>query len=125
MLKSKAIFERKTPEFQPRDCIIEKIIELASREYDAFSKNMLADYDFIKDNIDLMYVDGEDSYHCLLVVGEDRPDGVLIEAEGSSYARYAAFLPNARDFLLARQEQTQTLNDVKPELESPGMKINL
>jgi len=125
MLKTKAIFERKTADFQPRDYVIEKITGLTSREYDVFSKNMLADYDFIKDNIDLMYVDQEGTYHCLLVVGEDRPDGILIESEGSSYARYAAFLPNARDFLAAHQEQAQGLNDVKSEPGSPGMKMNL
>ena len=54
MLRTKAIFERKTNDFQPRDCVIEKIIELASQEYDAFSRNMLADYGFIKDNVDRM-----------------------------------------------------------------------
>lgn len=62
MLKTKAVFERKTDDFRPRDCVIEKIVELASGEYDAFSKNMLADYDFIKDNIDLKYCDGEGVY---------------------------------------------------------------
>ncbi len=125
MLRTKAIFERKTNDFQPRDCVIEKIIELASQEYDAFSRNMLADYGFIKDNVDLMYVDQEGTYHCLLVVGEGRPDGVLIESEGSSYARYAAFLPNACDFLAAHQERTQGLHDEKLEPESLGMKMNL
>jgi len=125
MLKTKAIFERKTNDFQPRDCVIEKIIGLTSQEYDAFSKKMLDDYDFIRNNIDLMYCDRQGVYHCLLVVGEDRPDGILVESEGSSYARYAAFLPNACDFLAAHQEQTQGLHDAKPEPESTGMKMNL
>jgi len=31
MLKTKAIFERKTNDFQPRDCVIEKIIEFTSQ----------------------------------------------------------------------------------------------
>jgi hypothetical protein len=109
MLKTKAVFERKTDDFQPRDCVIEKIIELASGEYDVFSKNMLNDYDFIKDNIDLMYCDGQGVYHCLLVMGQDRRDGILIESEGSSYARYSSFLPNAADFLAVQQEQKPAL----------------
>lgn len=108
MLTTKAIFERKTDDFQPKNCVIEKIIELVSQEYDAFTQNMLAEYDFIKDNIDLMYCDGQGAYHCLLVVGEDRPDGILIESEGSAYARYAAFLPNASDFLAAHPKREQT-----------------
>ena len=72
-----------------------------------------------------MYCDRQGVYHCLLVVGEDRPDGILVESEGSSYARYAAFLPNACDFLAAHQEQTQGLHDAKPEPESTGIKMNL
>ena len=93
MLKTKAIFERKIDDFQPKDCVIEKVIELTSQLYDSFSKNMLADYDFIKDNKDLQYCDAEGTYHCILVVGEDRNDGILVESEGADYARYAAFLP--------------------------------
>jgi hypothetical protein len=38
MLKSKAIFERKTDDFRPKDCVIEKVIELTVQEYDAFSQ---------------------------------------------------------------------------------------
>ena len=86
---------------------------------------MLDDYDFIRNNIDLMYCDREGVYHCLLVVGEDRPDGILVESEGSSYARYAAFLPNACDFLAAHQERTQGPHDEKLKPESLGMKMNL
>ena len=55
MLKTKAIFERKTDDFQPKDCVIEKVIALTSHEYNGFSKNMLDYYDFIKDNTGLMY----------------------------------------------------------------------
>lgn len=119
MLKTKAIFERKTDDFQPKDCVIEKVIELTSQEYDAFSRNMLAEDDFIKDNIDLMYCDGQGAYHYLLVVGEDRPDGILIESEGSSY-RYSSFLPNAADFLAAYQEQQQA---GKQQQSASGFKL--
>lgn len=107
MLKTKAVFERKTNNFHSNDCIIEKIIRLTAQEYDKISGNMLADYDFIEDNVNHMYVDGEGTYHCLLVLGENRTDGLLIESEGYRYARYAAFLPNAVDFLAAHPEQEQ------------------
>lgn len=120
MLKTKAIFERKTDDFQPKDCVIEKTIRLTAAEYDVFSRHMLRDYDFIKDNIDLMYSDSEGAYHCLLLVGEDRPDGILIESEGYDYARYSAFLPNAADFLAAHQEQEQT---EKQQQSASGFKL--
>jgi hypothetical protein len=69
---------------------------------------MLRDFDFIKDNIELMSIDDQGTFHCLLVVGEDRPDGILIESEGYGYARYASFMPNAADFLAVHPEQEQT-----------------
>jgi len=108
MLTTKAIFHRKVDDFEPKNCVIEKVISLSSRDYGTFSKNMLADYDFIKDNIDLQYCDNNGVFHCLLVVGEDRKDGILVESEGSSYARHSAFLPNAVDFLAAAMEQEQS-----------------
>jgi hypothetical protein len=108
MLTTKAIFHRKVDDFEPKNCVIEKVILLSSHDYDTFSKNMLADYDFIKNHVDLQYCDNDVLFHCLLVVGEDRKDGILVESEGSSYARYSAFLPNAADFLAAAMEKEQT-----------------
>ncbi len=108
MLTTKAIFERKVDDFEPKNCVIEKVVTLTSPEYNKFSHNMLADYDFIKDNKDLQYCDAEGTYHCILVVGEDGNDGILVESEGAGYARYAAFLPNASAFLAAAMEQEQS-----------------
>lgn len=39
--------------------------------------------------------DQEGIYHCLLVTGEGRRDGVLVESEGYRYARYASYVPDA------------------------------
>lgn len=120
MLKTKAVFERKTNDFEPKNCVIEKVIELTSGDYDAFSINMLAGYDFIKDNINLQYCDRDGIFHCILVVGEDRKDGILIESEGSSYARYSAFLPNVADFLAGAMEQEQS---AEKKTVVPGLKL--
>lgn len=120
MLKTKAIFHRKVDDFEPKNCVIEKIISLSTHDFDAFSKNMLTDYDFIKDNIDLQYCDNNGVFHCLLVVGEDRKDGILVESEGSSYGtgtisrgENSAFRPllwtgimdNTRDWRSTRRKQ--------------------
>ena len=43
-----------------------------------------------------MYQDKNGVSHCLLVLGEGQDDGILVESEGSFYARYSAFVPNAR-----------------------------
>lgn len=99
MLKIRAKLENKPSYLHGYDCEIEKVIELDAKEFDAFVVYPLADQDFITEFNDLMYRDSEDAYHCLLVLGVDRPDGVLVEAEGYDYARYAAYVPQARAYI--------------------------
>ena len=53
-----------------------------------------------------MYQDRDGVSHCLLVLGEGEEDGILVESEGSLYARYSALLPNARGYM---QKQIQTM----------------
>ena len=120
MLATKAVFNRKVDDFEPKSCVIEKVIALTSQDYDEFSQNMLADYDFIKDNIDLQYCDNNGVFHCLMVVGEDRKDGILVESEGSGYARYSAFLPNAAEFLATAMEQERS---AEKKTVVPGLKL--
>jgi len=108
MIKTNAIFHRKENELNTRECEIEKIIRLNNDEYERFSKNLMRDYDFIRDNADWMRQDSNGVYHCLLVVGKDSNDGILVESEGAYYARYSAFLPNAKPFLEADFQQNAT-----------------
>ena len=99
MLKLHAMFERKISEFPLKECVIEKAVELSEAEYSRFCSGLLRDTAFIADNTDKMFIDGNGIYHCLLVLGENQPDGVLTEAEGYDYARYSSYLPSARDYL--------------------------
>ena len=41
-----------------------------------------------------MYCDNRGVYHCLLLTGENRNDGLLVEAEGYGYCWYASYVPN-------------------------------
>jgi len=99
MLQTRAIFSRKESSFDTSDCIVDKVIRLSGAEYDSFASDMLQDLDFIRDNKDLMRPGSDGQLHCLLVVGEGRRDGVLVDSSGCDYARYSAFIPNAEDFL--------------------------
>ena len=63
-----------------------------------------------------MYQDKSGVSHCLLVLGKGRDDGVLVESEGSAYARYSAFVPHARS--LVNQEQYPSLNAYGNEMRS-------
>lgn len=97
MLEVKAAFKRKDTEIQTTDCVVEKVVHLSSAQFDSFSRNLLRDWDFIRDNPIDNVVDDQSRYHCLLVLGEGRRDGILVNAEGSSYARYSAYLPGAAE----------------------------
>lgn len=105
-MKTKAIFQRKINLFNDADCVIGCIVDLEKNQYDEFRENMLCDYPFIRDNIEFMYTHHTDDRipikHCLLILGEGCPDGVLVESQGYNYARYAALLPNARGFVQNR-----------------------
>jgi hypothetical protein len=72
--------------------VIEKTIELDQDEYDEFADNLLAYYDFIEENIDKMYVDTNDVWHCILVKARNGIDGICCQAERYSYCRYGFYL---------------------------------
>ena len=87
-------FDRK-PQFCLRDFIIEKIIRIPEKEFASMLGNPMEDKDFLMENKELMYQDFSGIYHCLLVMGEGRTDGILVESDGYDYARYASYVPEA------------------------------
>lgn len=90
---------RKDTEVDAVPCTVEKSVTLSAEEFAHFAQNLMSDYNFIRENIDQMYQDENGINHCLLVLGEGGTDGILVESEGSTYARYSAFVPNARQLL--------------------------
>lgn len=98
-IRTVAHFHRKDPSILQSECEIEKVVELTREEFHNFKNNLLSNYDFIKENNDSMYVDRWGITHCLLVLGDDYEEGILVDSQGSSYARYSALLPNARSFI--------------------------
>ena len=51
----------------------------------------------IKENIDKMFYDhSDDTEHCLLLTDIQTGDGILVQSEGSEYAKQAQYIPNAR-----------------------------
>lgn len=86
----KPSFEELIPQ---QEFVVEKVITLSEKEFNTFIHHPLNDYNFIKENIDLMYSTDDDVMHTILVKSETSDFGVLIESEGSSYARYASYIP--------------------------------
>ena len=79
-------------------CAVDKVIELPSPRFRQFSRALLADYDFIAENKNAIRHD-DDARHCLLILDAEGTDGFLIDPQGYNYARYSAFVPNARSLL--------------------------
>ena len=115
-MQARAIFRRKEVCFEPSECEIEKVIHLSDSDFARFQQTLLDNYDFLREHAELMRVE-EGVTHCLLVVGETFEDGILVNSEGSDYARYAAYFPNAKSFLLT-QGQTQQVVQAEAPAES-------
>lgn len=88
-----AMFERKPSDFMPHEFEIAKTVQLPAAQFQSLLVAPLRDYDFIKEHADLMYCDENHVFHCLLLTGEGRTDGLLVESDGAAYCRYAAYVP--------------------------------
>lgn len=86
---------RPVPERQTR-FQVEQVVVLCNEQFRQFQENGLKeDQIFLFDYSDKMWFDpGSFRWHCVLVKGENSSDGILVDAEGYSYARYAAFAPD-------------------------------
>lgn len=109
-----AELECKRSDFSMRACSIEKIVELSQSEYAAFIQKPLDYYDVIRDFNKEDHPIRNDTRSCLLVLGEQEKDGVLIDSQGYDYARYSAYIPNARS--LVQLEQYPSLNSFADEM---------
>lgn len=89
-------FRRKESDFEPEPCMVEAMVELSSADFRHFKTHLLEDYDFLIENRDKMGYTQDGVRHCILVLSEHSNDGILVDAQGSNYARYSAYLPDAR-----------------------------
>ena len=93
-----AELRRKQSEYEGEACSVDKVIELPAQRFKQFSRALLADYDFIAENKNAIRHD-DDARHCLLILDAEGKDGFLVDPQGYNYARYSAFVPNARSLL--------------------------
>lgn len=97
-MKFKANPIYKPSNFQTDAWQVEKLVELPAQEFDALVTMPLSDHPVIAENKSCMFSDNG-TLHGLLVLGEGRQDGVLIESEGCDFVRYGAYVPDARDIV--------------------------
>ncbi len=109
-----AELKRKRSEYEGEACAVDKVIELSAQRFQQFSRALLADYDFIAEGkSDIRHDDA--ARHCLLILDADGIDGFLIDPQGYNYARYSAFIPNARSLMTPDMEIDRSyLSSAKP-----------
>ena len=74
--------------------IVERIAEVTTEQFNHMGEELYGYYRFLYDNRDVMWYDADQrQMHCILITTVDRKDGILLEAEGYAYARYAAYVP--------------------------------
>lgn len=97
---------RKESEFRTKSCLVEKAIAVSHGEFEYLKSHPLRENDLIAEHSEMMFCDCDEVYHCLLIYDKENGDGLLIESEGASYARYAQYIPRARE-LVERQRSPE------------------
>ena len=109
-MKVKQRFERKSEEMKTREAQIDAITILPPAEFEWFQNHMLDDYEFISAVADGLHEDSRGIVHALLVLSEAEPHGILVNSEGSAYARYSAYFPYGKDYV------TRAVHEVAREI---------
>ena len=123
-MKLNAIFQGKQPAMEEAPCEVCKVICLTDKEYAFFRKHLMYDYDFLRKNADGMgFRNG--IRQCVLVMGENSEDGVLVDSSGYGYARYTAPFLGARSYMTLREQNLQASGEpenltAEPDLEGNG-----
>ena len=107
---------RKESEFRTKSCVVEKAIAVSNAEFENLKRHPLRDHRLIAENADLMYCDNDDNYHCLLIYDEEQCDGLLIDSEGTSYARYSQYIPGAKELVDRQQSHEISLTNSEKKL---------
>lgn len=82
----------------------------------------MMEQNFISENIEQMHLGTDGAYHCILVMGQGHRDGILVESEGFAYARYAAYVPDARALAYPTLERfNQQLIDLVNQIIEDGL----
>ena len=103
-MKIRAEMGRQRAPLCPPEYQVDKVVELPNTQFAAFLMRPLDRYDFIGSNqVEPHQGTGHD--HCLLVLGEGREDGVLVQCGGDGRAAYSAYMAGVRDIVRAQLDR--------------------
>lgn len=110
-----AVMNRKADCYEAKKCVVEKVIDVYETEFKKMLEKPLERNYCLEPYRSLMGF-YDNAYHCILFVDQNSGDGLLVNSEGSDYARYSQFIPNAKDIVL-KQEQSLALEDLKTHMD--------
>mgnify|MGYP002621161687 FL=1 len=95
-MKINATLRCKETLFEPHEYEVDNVIEAPHNEFEYFKSHLLGEHDFIADYATYMKEKATAGYHCIILLDKDGNDGIIIDTQGTDYARYSAYFPNAR-----------------------------
>ena len=86
---------RRQSEIDEEHCLVTDIIELPEREYASLYQDLIREREYLAKRSDMeSFIDGQRC--CVLVLGEDQEDGILVDTKGRTTAYLSSFIPGAR-----------------------------
>ena len=88
--------KRKPEDYRLQNCVVDIVEELSRDQFETFRNYPTARFGAITFNLHRLPEDTNNVRHCILLLDADGDDGFIVNPRGADYARYSAFVPNAR-----------------------------
>ena len=100
----KVSLQRKEPEIHFDACQVDYVCTLSDSEFRFFQHNLMEEQDFLRDyNLHHASEPAEGVRNAVMVLSTGTDDGILVCTEGYDYARYSAYVPNARQIMQLKE----------------------
>lgn len=107
--------QRRPEDYRLDNCVIDVVEEIPHDSFETFQNYPTARYGAITNSLHRLPEDTKDERHCILLLDADGDEGFIVNPHGAEYARYSAFVPNARQ--LCRLAQYPSLNRFSSDME--------
>lgn len=112
-MNMKISLNRKPDYYRLDNCVIDAVEEISHDQFETFQRYPTANCEVITDNLQNITEDTREERHCMLLLDADGDDGFIVNPHGSDYARYSAFVPNARQLYKLAQHPSLAEFNIK------------
>lgn len=101
----------KVTDYDLSRCYVAVVVELSGDDFRCLQDKPLDYYDFITGNLDKLQPDNSNIHKCIMLLNEENDDGILVDPQGYNYARYSAYIPNAKQLVQLQYPCLEEFND--------------